>query len=101
MAGPPPLMPLYGFVEGDTMGVVVLVDLDAPVSQLANRLVEAASVRVAPRPGGRVIHHERPLDPTTTPRREGVTPLDRVDLVWSLPLDGGPAAGSNGRNDRP
>jgi len=82
MSGKAPLVPLYGFVEGDVMGVVVLADLDAPVADLATRLVEAAGVRVAPRAGGEVRLGERALDPRATLRHEGVTPLDRVDLVW-------------------
>ena len=41
-------IPLYGFVEGDTLGVVVLARSEDTVRALAARLLEAAALRVAP-----------------------------------------------------
>ena len=75
-------MPLYGFVEGDTMGVVVLVRPDDTARDLAQHLREAVAVRVAPRGEARVMFGGQPLDPRATLRGEGIGPLDRVDLVW-------------------
>lgn len=75
-------MPVYGFVAGDTMGVVVLVRPDDTFRELAERLSEAAGVRVAGNGRGRISFNGRILDPRLTLRAEGVTPLDRVDLVW-------------------
>jgi hypothetical protein len=77
------VMPLYGFVAGDTLGVVVLVRADETFRELAVRLAEAANVRVAGRGRGRIVIKGRVLDPKTTLRSEGLTPLDRVDLVWT------------------
>ena len=82
MATDDSLMPLYGFIEGDTLGVVVLVRPDDSVRTLAERLLEAAGLRVAPTHEGRVMAQGLLLDPRSTLRREGITPLDRVDLVW-------------------
>ncbi|MEO5769429.1 MAG: toluene-4-monooxygenase system B family protein [Polyangia bacterium] len=85
MSTPPPqepLMPVYGFIQGDSMGLVVLVRPDETAHDLADRMVEAAAVRVSPRPGGRVLFAEKVLDPRVTLRSAGVGPLDRVDLVW-------------------
>jgi hypothetical protein len=85
MSTPPPtepVMPVYGFIQGDTMGLVVLVRPDETVRDLADRLVEAAAVRVTPRPGGRVLFGGRVLDARVTLRSQGLGPLDRVDLVW-------------------
>ena len=76
------VMPLYGFVEGDTLGVVVLVRPDDSVRALAARLLEAAALRVAPAGEGRVMAQGQLLDPRSTLRREGIAALDRVDLVW-------------------
>ena len=77
-----PVMPVYGFVQGDTMGLVVLVRPDETARELAERLVRAAAVRVAPRPEGRVVFRGKVLDPRVTLRSEGIGALDRVDLVW-------------------
>jgi len=76
-------IPLYGFVQGDTMGVVVLARADDTVRALAARLLEAAALRVAPAGEGRVMLRDQLLDPGSTLRREGIRALDRVDLVWA------------------
>jgi hypothetical protein len=81
-----PVMPLYGFVQGDTMGLVVLARPSDTARDLAARLAEAAAVRVAPRvapmESGRIMFRDKILDPKATLRGEGIGPLDRVDLVW-------------------
>jgi hypothetical protein len=75
-------MPLYGFVEGDTMGVVVLGRLDDTVAELGGNLLRAVAVRV-PRQGPyQLMAGERRLDPKATLRTQGVVPLDRIDLLW-------------------
>jgi hypothetical protein len=42
------LIPLYGFLRGDTLGLMVLVHEQQTVRELAACLQEAACVRVAP-----------------------------------------------------
>jgi hypothetical protein len=76
------VMPLYGYVEGDALGVVVLVRPDDSVRTLAARLLGAVALRRAPAGEGRVMAQGQLLDPRSTLRREGIEPLDRVDLVW-------------------
>jgi hypothetical protein len=75
------MIPLYAFVQGDTLGLVVMAGEEEPVGALAQRLQEAASVRVRPRPSVRVVHRGRVLDAGSTVRQAGIEPLDRVDLV--------------------
>jgi hypothetical protein len=76
------VMPVYAFIEGDTMGVVVLARSDGTVAELAEKMIAAAGIRVAPRGQFRVMAGERLLDPGATLRMQGVGALDRVDLVW-------------------
>ncbi len=76
------VMPLYGFVQGDTMGIVVLGRLDATIADLADRLLKATGVRVRGRGAHRVLAGERVLDPAATLRTQAIEPLSRVDLVW-------------------
>ena len=76
------MIPVYGFVEGDTMGVVVLAEPDGTALELAEKLIAAASVRVARRDPFTLMFEDRILDPGATLRTQGVEPLVRVSLVW-------------------
>ena len=75
------LMPLYGFVRGDTLGVLVLVRASDSVGTLIDTLEQATSVRVAPRPNARLFAGERELDRASTVAAAGLSALERVDLV--------------------
>jgi toluene monooxygenase system protein B len=75
------LVPLYGFLQGDTLGLLILVrDVDT-IAELADNLAQAAAVRVAAPGRKRVFHEGRELDPTLTVARAGLSALDRVDVV--------------------
>lgn len=75
------LVPLYGFVRGDTVGLVVLVQEQDTIREVARVLQEAASVRVAPWPRPRLMAAGRELDPDATVISSGLSALDRVDLL--------------------
>ena len=75
------LVPLYGFLQGDTLGLLVLVHSDDSVGVIVDRLQEAASVRVAPHPHAHVYVRGERLDPNLTVSKAGLAPLDRVDVV--------------------
>ncbi len=49
------LVPLYGFVAGDTLAVLVLVHDHETIAELGKRAQQAAKVRVAPKRTARVI----------------------------------------------
>jgi hypothetical protein len=42
------MMPLYGFLEGDTLGLLILAAESETMAELAAKLQAAAAVRVAP-----------------------------------------------------
>lgn len=75
------LMPLYGFVRGDALGVLVLVRASDSVGALIETLEQAAAVRVAPRPRARLFAGGRELDRASTVAAAGLSPLERVDLL--------------------
>jgi hypothetical protein len=79
------LVPLYGFVQGDTVGLVVLVHDHDSIAEVASVLEQAASVRVAPGRRARIVVNGHKLDPELTVAQAALTALDRVDLV---PEDG-------------
>jgi hypothetical protein len=76
------VLPLYGFVQGDTMGIVVLGRLDGTVGELGDDLLRAVGVRIARRGRYRIVAGARRLDPAAPLRNQGMAPLDRVDLIW-------------------
>jgi hypothetical protein len=75
------LVPLYGFLRGDTIGLIVLVHDREPVAAIADKLQQAASVRVPPAPQAAVYARGRRLDPAMTVAAAGLVALDRVDVV--------------------
>ncbi|HKE18721.1 MAG TPA: toluene-4-monooxygenase system B family protein [Kofleriaceae bacterium] len=75
------LVPLLGFLRGDTIGLVVLVHDHQSVAEVAGAVQEAATVRVAPRARARVYFKGEVLDPTATVAASGLSALDRIDVV--------------------
>ncbi len=75
------MIPLYGFLKGDTVGLLILAGENDTIRALANKLQRAASVRVAPRERAEVFFRGRRLDPALTVSRSGLTALDRFDVV--------------------
>jgi hypothetical protein len=76
------VVPLYAFVQGDTLGVVVLGRPDETVQELGESLLRATGVRVKRRGPFRVMSGERSLNLAAPLRTLGMKPLDRVDLTW-------------------
>ena len=75
------LVPFYGFLEGDTLGLVVLVNDNDRVHAIAEQLQLAACVRVAPRANAQVYFRGQRLDRALTVSEAGLAPLDRIDVV--------------------
>jgi hypothetical protein len=75
------LVPLYGFLAGDTLGLLVLVHDYERIETIAERLQLAACVRVAPKGDARVYFRGQQLDPELTVSEAGLAPLDRVDVI--------------------
>lgn len=75
------LIPLYGFLEGDTLGLLILVEEHETVHDLATKLQQAASVRVAYQARIEVRYKDRVLDPHYTIAQAEFLPLERFDVV--------------------
>jgi len=76
-------IPLYGFVEGDTMGVLVLGHADMTIAEVIARLSDAVSARVDPAGPWVLFAHSReePLMPLTKTLSElGLDAFERIDL---------------------
>jgi len=75
------LIPLYGFLRGDTIGLVILAQDTDTIREVGAKLQEAASVRVAPVPAVDVRYRGRILDPERTVAELGLEALERVDVA--------------------
>jgi hypothetical protein len=76
------VIPLNGFVQGDTLGLVLLVRHDQTIGELAACALQAASVRVAGGGEVDVVVRGTRVDPNVTLSAAGLQPLDRVDVVF-------------------
>jgi hypothetical protein len=74
-------IPLYGFLEGDTIGLLMLAYETETVAELAEKLQKSASVRVAHKPTVQVLYKGRALDPALRIAEAGLEPLERFDVV--------------------
>jgi hypothetical protein len=74
-------IPLYGFLEGDTLGLLVLSEETEVVLELARKLQDAASIRVAPNGEIEVVYKGKALDPGVTVAQAGLQALDRFDVI--------------------
>ena len=74
------LIPIYGFVEGDTMGVLVLAEERESVSSLTSKLLDAVSLRVDVNYQYEAIYQGHVLAPDATVVQSDLRPLQRLDL---------------------
>lgn len=75
------LVPLYGFVEGDSMVVVVLVQDHDSIAELTRVLAQACEIRVQTDASFVLLRDGTRLAPDVTVAEAGLTALDRVDLI--------------------
>lgn len=79
------LVPLYGFLAGDVVGVVVLVHDHQLVADIAACLQEAALPRVARAARVAVLWRGTRLDPGARIADTGIEALDRIDVIPEAP----------------
>jgi hypothetical protein len=73
-------LPLYGFMEGDTIGLLIVADEQESVESLAQKLREAASLRVELGEHVELLYRGEVLDPMTTLAQADFKPLQRFDV---------------------
>jgi hypothetical protein len=74
-------IPLYGFLQGDTVGLLILAEESETLQALARKLQDAASLRVAATDIVRVVFNDKAMDPATTVADAGLKELDRFDVI--------------------
>lgn len=74
-------IPLFGFLKGDSMGLVILGHENETVRELARKLQRACDVRVAKKENVSVFYKGHALDGALTVSQAGFEPLERFDVV--------------------
>jgi Toluene-4-monooxygenase system protein B (TmoB) len=75
-------IPLYGFLEGDTLGLLVLAEEVQTILELARKLQDAANIRVARHDDVELFYNGKTVDPRLTVAQAGLQALDRFDVIW-------------------
>ncbi len=75
------MIPLYGFLEGDTIGLLVLAEEGDTIAAITQKLQTSARVRVRPRAKVLLLHNGRALDPQMTVAQARMEALDRFDVL--------------------
>jgi hypothetical protein len=74
-------IPLYGFLQGDTVGLLILADEEETVQALARKLQDAASLRVARIDRIHLVYNEKAMDPALTIAQAGFEAFDRFEVI--------------------
>lgn len=74
-------IPLYGFLEGDTLGLLMLAEEGETVLELARKLQDAASIRVTRKDKIDLVYDGKTIDPGLTVAQAGLQALDRFDVI--------------------
>jgi hypothetical protein len=75
------MIPLYGFLRGDTLGLLILGEETDTVAELAEKLQRSARLRVPTRAHVRVMYRGRELEPSLTLKAAELEPLCRFDVI--------------------
>lgn len=75
------MIPLYGFLQGDTMGLVIVVHDTDTVGEMAGKLRQAANVRCVGSKNFDVLYHGVVLDQRLSVGDCGLEPLERFDVL--------------------
>jgi len=74
-------IPLYGFLQGDTIGLLILAEEAETLQALAQKLQVAANLRVERRDHVQVVYNDKTMDPAMTVAQAGFEALDRFDVI--------------------
>jgi hypothetical protein len=74
------MIPLYGFLEGDSIGLVILARAENTMRELSEKLQQAARTRVAPLRDGVVYFAGQERPAAATVAEVGIRALDRFDV---------------------
>jgi Toluene-4-monooxygenase system protein B (TmoB) len=74
-------IPLYGFLQGDTAGLLVPAEEGETILELTGKLQDAASIRVARTENVDFVYDGKVIAPKLTVAQAGLQALDRFDVI--------------------
>jgi len=74
------MIPLYGFLEGDTLGLLMLAHADMTLAELAQQLRAAGRLRADPGERVQLVFRGVSQDLRMTVAEAGLTALQRFDV---------------------
>ncbi|HXU63051.1 MAG TPA: toluene-4-monooxygenase system B family protein [Polyangia bacterium] len=74
------MIPVYGFLEGDTIGLLILADEQELLAVTAAKVQVAARLRAALDGPLALFINGRAVEPETTVQQAGLKALDRLDV---------------------
>jgi hypothetical protein len=74
------VIPLYGFLEGDTIGLLVLAGENERLSVVADKLRASARLRAEIDGPIQLVFRGRPVQLDLTVAQAGISALDRIDV---------------------
>jgi hypothetical protein len=75
------MIPLYGFLQGDCIGLLVLAEECDTAADLAEKLQTAARIRVKPEAKVRVVYQGVIIGGSSTVGQAQMGALDRFDVI--------------------
>jgi len=75
------MIPIYGFLQGDTIGVLVFAYPNETANDLINKVQKAAAIRVKPKVGMKLIYKERSVEAHLTVTEMGIQPLEHFFVI--------------------
>jgi hypothetical protein len=75
------MIPLYGFLQGDCIGLLVLAEETDTATDLADKLQAAARIRVKTEAKVRVVYQGVIMSSNTTVGQAQMGALDRFDVI--------------------
>lgn len=78
------VIPFYGFLEGDTLGLLILAEENETIESLAQKVLRSGALRVSQKRDMRVIHQGIELPFEITVKESGMKVLD-IFYVQSPP----------------
>jgi hypothetical protein len=79
------MIPLYGFLQGDSIGLLVLAEENDTAADLAKKLQSAAQIRVKAVAKVKVVYRGVVIGSHTTVAQAQMGALDRFDVINAGP----------------
>ena len=75
------MIPVYGFLEGDSLGLLIFAYEYDSISELANKVAAAASVRVLMEGPFTLKFAGENIEDSLTVKELGLQPLDMIEVI--------------------